>query len=81
MICRQLTFDCLFQQYVSEWAIPITNTATAMLRLKDLIKRHNLKVHFSVEVRFTKADDIWLSPSYGRDSAWIGIIMYRPYGR
>jgi L-gulonolactone oxidase len=52
-----------------------------MLRLRDLIKDLKLKVHFSVEVRFTKADDIWLSPSYGRDSAWIGIIMYRPYGR
>jgi len=78
---KQLTFDCLFKQYVSEWAIPVANTATALLRLKDIIKAHNLKVHFSVEVRFTKADDIWLSPSYGRDSAWIGIIMYRPYGR
>jgi L-gulonolactone oxidase len=66
---------------VSEWSIPVANTATAMLRLRDLIKDLHLKVHFSVEVRFTKADDIWLSPSYGRDSAWIGIIMYRPYGR
>jgi len=75
------TFDCLFKQYVSEWAIPIEKTTTAMVQLQELIKSHKLNVHFSVEIRFTRADNIWLSPSYGRDSAWIGIIMYRPYGK
>jgi FAD/FMN-containing dehydrogenase len=33
-------------------------------------------VLFPVEVRFTAADDIWLSHSYGRDSAYIAIHQY-----
>ena len=28
-----------------------------------------------------KGDDIWLSPAYGGDRCFIGIIMYRPYGK
>lgn len=28
-----------------------------------------------------KQDDIYLSPAYGRDSTYINIIMYRPYGK
>ncbi|KAG0371699.1 hypothetical protein BGX24_001311 [Mortierella sp. AD032] len=40
-----------------------------------------LKVHFPIEIRFVKQDDVWLSPAYGVDSCYIGIIMYRPYGK
>ncbi|KAF8951924.1 hypothetical protein BGZ52_009069 [Haplosporangium bisporale] len=40
-----------------------------------------LKVHFPVEIRFVKKDNVWLSPAYGVDSCYIGIIMYRPYGK
>lgn len=32
-------------------------------------------------MRFSQKDDIWLSPCYGVDVAWIGIIVYRPYGK
>lgn len=73
-------FDCLFQQYVSEWTIPVEKTQEALEKLKMMISENNLNVHFPVEVRFTKKDDIYLSPSYGHDCCWIGIIMYRPYG-
>jgi len=34
------------------------------------------RVPFPVEVRFTAADDIWLSHGYGRDSAYIAIHQY-----
>ncbi|KAF9935415.1 hypothetical protein FBU30_000013 [Linnemannia zychae] len=44
-------------------------------------KGEPLKVHFPVEIRFVKKDDVWLSPAYGVDSCYIGIIMYRPYGK
>jgi len=37
--------------------------------------------HFPIEVRFVKGDDILLSPAYGQDVCFIGIIMYRPHGR
>lgn len=39
-----------------------------------------LRVHFPIEIRWSCADDIWLSPSYGRDTCWIGVVTYRPYG-
>ncbi|EME30498.1 L-gulonolactone oxidase [Galdieria sulphuraria] len=78
---KVFNFDCLFRQYVDEWAIPRRHTVEAMKRLRNLIETSGLYVHFPIEVRFTSADDIWLSPSYGRESCWIGIIMYRPYSK
>ncbi|KAF9573040.1 hypothetical protein EC968_009090 [Mortierella alpina] len=49
--------------------------------LKVVKKEAGLKVHFPIEIRFVKKDDVWLSPAYGVDSCYIGIIMYRPYGK
>jgi L-gulonolactone oxidase len=40
-------------------------------------KESPLKVHFPIEIRFVKKDEVWLSPAYGVDSCYIGIIMYR----
>eukprot|EP00871_Galdieria_phlegrea_P004893 jgi/Galph1/5404/GphlegSOOS_G4018.1 len=74
-------FDCLFRQHVDEWAIPRRHTVEALKRLRNLIETSGLYVHFPIEVRFTASDDIWLSPSYGRESCWIGIIIYRPYSK
>lgn len=75
-------FDCRFKQYVTEWSIPRENCDQAMRQLQTLIDdpKNRLFVHFPVEIRFVKKDDIWLSGAYGRDSCYIGIIMYRPYG-
>lgn len=78
---KVMNFNCLFKQYVNEWAIPVEHTQSALRDLKLLLDREpDLRVHFPVEVRFVKGDDIWLSPCYGRDSCFIGVIMYRPYG-
>ncbi|PVV03632.1 hypothetical protein BB560_001882 [Smittium megazygosporum] len=76
--------DCLFPQYVDEWAIPIQNTANALRFLRKWINeqqkiKDGVRVHFPVEVRFVKADDVWLSPCYQQTVCYIGVIMYRPY--
>ncbi|SAM02442.1 hypothetical protein [Absidia glauca] len=73
-------FDCLFPQYVNEWAIAWDDAPAVLRQLEDYITKHNLKVHFPVEIRFVDEDDIWLSPAYGRKTCYIGVIMYRPYG-
>jgi len=39
--------------------------------------RFGARVHFPVEIRFSASDDIWLSPSYGQKTTWIGIIQYK----
>ncbi len=74
-------FDCLFKQHVDEWAIPIERTGEAMIRLRDLIATRGYRVHLPIEVRFVGREDTWLSPAYGRDTCYIGVISYMPYGR
>ncbi|KAK9767078.1 D-arabinono-1,4-lactone oxidase [Basidiobolus ranarum] len=78
---KVFNFDCLFPQYVNEWAIPWEHTADAMRDIRQFIQDANLKVHFSIEVRFVKEDEVWLSPAYKSNVVYIGIIMYRPYGK
>ena len=48
------------------------------------IRKHDVPVFFPLEFRYTKSDDCWLSPFYGRDSASISLHQYhkqdyRPY--
>jgi len=74
---KVFTFDCLFPQYVNEWAIPVEYTSEALRRLEAFIKESGLKVHWPVEVRFVDQDDVWMSPAYGRKTVYIGVIMYR----
>jgi L-gulonolactone oxidase len=77
----QFNFDCLFKQQVNEWAIPIENTAEAIWQIRQMIQQKDYQVHLPIEVRFVKGDDIWLSPCQGRDSCYIGVITYMPYGK
>lgn len=72
-------FDCLFPQYVIEYAIPIEHTAEAVRRLRAAIESDGIYVNFPIEIRFAAADDAYLSPAYGRRTCWINILMYRPY--
>lgn len=78
---KLFNFDCLFKQYVTEWSIPIEHTVEALRKLRSLIASHNFQVHWPVEIRFVQGDDIYLSPAYGGDKCFIGIIMYRPFGK
>jgi L-gulonolactone oxidase len=78
---KVFNFECLFRQYVSEWAIPVERTVEAMHGLKRIIEANDFKAHFPVEVRFVKGDEIPLSMCSGRDTCFIGIIAYRPYLR
>ncbi len=64
-----------------EYCIPLENLKPAMEKIRECIvtKKHN--VHFPIECRTVMADDIWISPSYQRDSAYIAFHMYKgmPY--
>lgn len=64
-----------------EYNLPAEHLAEVLQQVNASIKEHNTNVHFPVEVRFAKGDDIWLSPAYQRDSAYIAIHMYKgmPY--
>ncbi|EJT97178.1 gulonolactone oxidase Lgo1 [Dacryopinax primogenitus] len=77
--------DCLFRQYTTEWALPASQAQSALSALRALLateakKPHGLRPHFPIEIRWSDADEIWLSPSYGRKTCWVGIVQYKPYG-
>ncbi|XP_077978412.1 L-gulonolactone oxidase-like [Glandiceps talaboti] len=78
---KVFNFDCLFSQYVTEWAIPREQTGPVLKELKAWLESSGEVAHFPVEVRFVKADDILISPSHGRETCYLNIIMYRPYGK
>ncbi|KAF9329109.1 hypothetical protein BG006_007810 [Podila minutissima] len=61
--------------------IDTSSTCAGLVQKTSPSSSSPLKAHFPVEIRFVKKDDVWLSPAYGVDSCYIGIIMYRPYGK
>jgi L-gulonolactone oxidase len=75
------TFDCLFRQWANEWAIEASRAVEAFQRLRSMIERENMLLHFPVEFRFTAADNSDMSPAVGRPTCWIGVVMYRPRGQ
>ncbi|GAB3186344.1 L-gulonolactone oxidase [Micromonospora palomenae] len=69
-----------------EYALPRAALPTALDALRRIVDGLPFKVLFPVEVRFTAADDIWLSHGYGRESAYVAIhqyvgMPYEPYFR
>ena len=64
-----------------EYNIPAEHFSTVLGEIKDCIDKHQFKVHFPIECRFVHSDDIWLSPAYQRESAYIAVHMYKgmPY--
>ena len=67
-----------------EYAVPRSAAPDLLVALKDLTDRGGLALPFPVEVRFTGADDVWMSTAHGRESAYIAVHQYhrmehRPY--
>lgn len=60
-----------------EYNIPAQHFATVLNEIRECVERNRFRVHFPIECRFVHADDIWLSPAYQRDSAYIAVHMYR----
>ena len=71
-----------YPQHTTEWAIPYENTQACLRDFRDYLSKElqnpqGLRPHFPVEIRFSAADDIWLSPGYGQATTWIGIVQYK----
>ncbi|MFI5905886.1 D-arabinono-1,4-lactone oxidase [Dactylosporangium sp. NPDC051541] len=64
-----------------EYGLPRAALREAFDGLRRIVAGLPYKIQFPVEVRFTAADDIWLSHGYGRDNAYIAIHQYKgaPY--
>ncbi len=71
-----------FPQYALEWALPSINAKACLSEMRSWLAEEaaahdGLRIHFPIEIRWTCEDDIWLSPSYGRETTWIGVVTYR----
>lgn len=64
-----------------EYNLPASAFSVVLGEIGEMIRRKRIQVHFPVECRFVRGDDIYLSPAYGRDSAYIAVHMFRgmPY--
>ncbi len=60
-----------------EYSLPAANLVAALRAIDACIRRQRFLVHFPIECRFVRADDIDLSPATGRDSAYIAVHMYK----
>jgi L-gulonolactone oxidase len=59
-----------------EYGLPRAALPSVLAELPALVGRLPFKVQYPVEVRFTAADDIWLSHGYGRESVYIAVHQY-----
>ena len=64
-----------------EYNVPIEAYEDVMKEVVSCLSKNNFPVHFPIENRFVKGDDIYLSPAYNRDSAYIACHVYykKPY--
>lgn len=67
----------LVRFYEMEYNIPQECFMDVIKEIETCILKHQFKVHFPIECRWVKADDILISPASGRDSAYIAIHMYK----
>lgn len=70
--------------YEMEYNIPAQAYNDVLKDIIKVVKKKKFNIHFPVENRWVKQDDIFMSPAYGRDSAYIACHVYnkkdyRPY--
>ncbi|RNB79448.1 FAD-binding protein [Brevibacillus nitrificans] len=71
----------LVRFYEMEYSVPAEKMKAVVEEILQVIEEKQYAVHFPIECRYVKNDDIWLSPAFGRDSAYIAVHMYKgmPY--
>ncbi|KAI0033034.1 L-gulonolactone/D-arabinono-1,4-lactone oxidase [Vararia minispora EC-137] len=77
--------DCKYRHHTTEWALPYDHAQACLRDLRDWLEKefadpNGLRPHCPLELRVSAADEVWLSPSYGQRTCWIGIMQYKPYG-
>ena len=61
-----------------EYAVPAERGPDCLRELREFIIRRKLPVSFPIEYRYVRADDLFLSPFFGRDSATLSINVFHP---
>lgn len=67
----------LVRFYEMEYSVPADRMGLVLTDIQHVLEKHRFHVHFPIECRYVKEDNIWLSPSYHRDSAYIAVHMFK----
>ncbi|MCQ9635731.1 FAD-binding protein [Chryseobacterium sp. WG23] len=72
-----LVHDETIPMVVSEYGLPILDGIhkKALKEFRDTLEHTEHKVHFPVDLRYTAAEESWLSPSYQKDTFYIGMCV------
>jgi L-gulono-1,4-lactone dehydrogenase len=57
----------------AEWAFDLRDAKALLRAYREVLPAAGHTYNFIQEVRFTKADDLWLSPAYQRDTMWLSL--------
>jgi FAD/FMN-containing dehydrogenase len=57
----------------AEWAFDLADARPLLREYRRLLPDGGHSYNFIQELRFSKADDLWLSPAYQRDSIWLSL--------
>jgi L-gulonolactone oxidase len=60
-----------------EYAIPRGEAVTVLREVLAMIDRDRIAVNFPIEMRFVAPDDAFLSPAFGRDTAYVAVHMFQ----
>jgi len=59
-----------------EYALPYAKGPDALREIVATIRSKRINTGFPIEFRSVAADDVWMSPFYGRESATIAVHQY-----
>lgn len=59
-----------------EYNIPSEAYNDVFKDIKKIVNSKKFDIHFPIENRWVKGDDVYMSPAYGRDSAYIACHVY-----
>ena len=59
-----------------EYALPVAKGPDALKEIVETVRKRRINTGFPIEYRTVAADDVWMSPFYGRESATIAVHQY-----
>ena len=74
---RVFANDRLVKFTEMEYAIPREHGAEAVRRILEFVESRKLPITFPLEVRFAPRDDAFVGPSFGRESCYVAVHVYR----
>lgn len=60
-----------------EYNVPAEAYQEVFKDITKLVNSKKFNIHFPIESRWVKGDDVYMSPAYGRDSAYIACHVYK----